>query len=259
MGVVSVRLMGGLGNMLFEISTAYAVSIRDNKEFICNTNDMLIPHKPYSEYINNIFRKITFSGVTVEPFFGENGFHYTQIPNIINDGMLVGYFQSEKYFMDYRNSIIDLFEIDEVTKNYLHSKYGDLIDKDTCSIHVRRGDYLGLSEYHPVLDIEYYQNSVNIVGEDKHYLIFSDDINWCQDNFNFIKNKTIITNNLDYQDLYLMSLCKNNIIANSSFSWWGAWLNKNEDKKVIIPKIWFGDSYISYNTNDLYCANWIKM
>ena len=108
------------------------------------------------------------------------------------------------------------------------------------------------------MDIEYYQNSVNIVGEDKHYLIFSDDVNWCQDNFNFIKNKTIITNNLDYQDLYLMSLCKNNIIANSSFSWWGAWLNNNKDKKVIAPSKWFGEK-ANLNQNDIIPKEWIKI
>jgi hypothetical protein len=259
MGIISVRLMGGLGNMLFEISTAYATSIRDNKEFVCSTINMSIPHKPYTEYINNIFRKITFSGITVEPYFGEYGFHYTKIPKVINDGMLSGYFQSEKYFINYRENILNLFEIDEVTKDYLLSKYGDILNKDTCSIHVRRGDYLGLPEYHPVLNLEYYKNSINIIGDDKHYLIFSDDINWCEENFKFIKNKTIISDNLDYQDLYLMSFCKNNIIANSSFSWWGAWLNNNINKKVIIPKLWFGPNYSSYNTNDLYCQDWIKM
>lgn len=259
MGVVSVKLMGGLGNMLFQIATSYATSIRDNKEFICSTNDMQIPHKPYTEYVNNIFRKLKFSNLTFGPYFNEIGFHYNKIPTIINDGTLSGFFQSEKYFKDYRNEILNLFEIDDVTYSDLVRKYGELINKDTCSIHVRRGDYIGLSEYHQVLDMEYYINSVNRIGEEKHYLIFSDDINWCQDNFNFIKNKTIIKNNLDYQDLYLMSLCKNNIIANSSFSWWGAWLNINNNKTVIIPKNWFGVRYSNHNTNDLYCDDWIKM
>lgn len=260
MSVVSVRLMGGLGNMLFQIATGYATSIRDGKSFICSTNDMSIPHKPYTEYVNNIFRKVLFSNLTVQHNIGEVGFHYSEIPKIVDEGILVGFFQSEKYFKNYRNDILKLFEIDINTRNFLTEKYGELINNNnTCSIHVRRGDYLGLPEFHPVQDIEYYVNAVNEVGVDKHYLIFSDDIIWCENNFNFIKNKTIVKNNLDYQDLYLMSLCKDNIIANSSFSWWGAWLNDNKDKKVIIPNKWFGEKYSNYNTNDLYCENWIKI
>jgi hypothetical protein len=90
-------------------------------------------------------------------------------------------------------------------------------------------------------------------------LIFSDDINWCIENFDFIKNKTFISGNSDFFDLYLMSMCNNNIIANSTFSWWAAWLNINKDKKVICPKIWFGINYSHFDTSDIYCIDWIKL
>jgi len=87
---------------------------------------------------------------------------------------------------------------------------------------------------------------------EKTYLIFSDDIEWCKLNFDFLENKIFVNGNTDFQDLYLMSKCNDNIIANSTFSWWGAWLNQNPNKKVIAPKIWFGNFYSNFNTNDLY-------
>jgi hypothetical protein len=97
------------------------------------------------------------------------------------------------------------------------------------------------------------------MGNDKYYIIFSDDISWCKENLSFLNNKIFIEGNTDFQDLYLMSKCKNNIIANSSFSWWGAWLNTNKDKIVIAPKKWFGISNSHLDTSDLYCNNWVTI
>jgi hypothetical protein len=260
MGIISTRLMGGLGNMMFQIATAHSVAIRDNKEMICDIRDMQIPHKPYTFYTNNILRNVKFSNDLINlNHMGEGGFHYTPIPKIDGNVKLVGHFQSEKYFMNYKTEILKLFEIDDTTKNYLLEKYGVIINQDTCSIHIRRGDYLGLPTHHPTQSIDYYKNAIQIVGEKKHFLVFSDDIEWCKENFNFLNNKTFISDNKDYEDLYLMSLCKNNIIANSTFSWWGAWLNNNENKKVIIPSKWFGVYNSHLNTNDLYCDKWIKL
>jgi hypothetical protein len=260
MGIISTRLMGGLGNMMFQIATAHSVAIRDNKEMICDIRDMQIPHKPYTFYTNNILRNVKFSNDLINlNHMGEGGFHYTPIPKIDGNVKLVGHFQSEKYFTNYKTEILKLFEIDDTTKNYLLEKYGVIINQDTCSIHIRRGDYLGLPTHHPTQSIDYYKNAIQIVGEKKHFLVFSDDIEWCKENFNFLNNKTFISDNKDYEDLYLMSLCKNNIIANSTFSWWGAWLNNNENKKVIIPSKWFGVYNSHLNTNDLYCDKWIKL
>ena len=113
------------------------------------------------------------------------------------------------------------------------------------------------------MGINYYLNSLNylksITNSNFKIFVFSDDIKWCEENFGFLNNKTFISDNKDYEDLYLMSMCKNNIIANSTFSWWGAWLNKNENKQVIIPSKWFGISNSHLNTNDLYCDKWIKL
>ena len=260
MSIASTRLMGGLGNLMFQIAATYSVSLRDNKEMICDSRDMMIPHKPYTFYSDNILRKVKCSDTPLnQRHIGEKGFQYFPIQKLEGDIKLIGHFQSEKYFIDYKNEILELFKIDEVTNSYLLEKYGEILNQDTCSIHVRRGDYLSLPNHHPSQPIDYYENAIKIIGEDKHFLIFSDDIKWCEENFGFIKNKTFITNNLDYQDLYLMSMCKNNVIANSTFSWWGAWLNKNENKKVVAPTKWFGVTYSSFKTDDLYCDNWIKI
>jgi hypothetical protein len=260
MGIISTRLMGGLGNMMFQIATAHSVAIRDNKEMICDIRDIQMPHKPYTFYTNNIFKNVKFSNDLINlNYIGEGGFHYTPIPKINGNVKLVGHFQSEKYFLEHRDKILELFKIDDTTKKYLLEKYGDIINQDTCSIHIRRGDYLGLPNHHPTQSIEYYKESIQIIGEEKHFLVFSDDIEWCKENFGFLINKTFISDNKDYEDLYLMSMCKNNIIANSTFSWWGAWLNNNESKQVIIPSKWFGVSNSHLNTNDLYCDKWIKL
>jgi hypothetical protein len=252
--------MGGLGNMLFQIAVAYSVSLRDNKKMICDTKDMIIPHKPYTFYTDNIFRKIKFTNeIPNQKYIGEYGFQYSPIPKLEGNIKLIGYFQSEKYFLEYRDELLDLFKIDEKTELKLLEKYGDIINQETCSIHVRRGDYLGLPNHHPIQSINYYKDSIGIIGEEKHFVIFSDDIKWCEENFNFLKNKTFVSGNLDYEDLYLMSMCNHNIIANSTFSWWGAWLNRNVNKKVIIPSKWFGISNSHFITNDLYCDKWIKL
>jgi hypothetical protein len=131
---------------------------------------------------------------------------------------------------------------------------------------VRRGDYVTspkTNSVHGTCSLEYYYDSFNLIEKqhkNSHYFIFSDDIEWCKQNLEFIKNKTFIelsANERDHEEMYLMSQCKHNIIANSSFSWWGAWLNQNPDKMVIAPKKWFHDQQI--NTNDLIPDTWIRI
>ena len=253
MNLVSNKLMGGLGNMLFQISAAFAISLRDDNEFICDISDMMIPHKPYSQYSDNIFRKIKFSNIDVNyRLVDEKRFNFNEIPYYNENIKLNGYFQSEKYFINYRKEILNLFQIDQTTELYLNEKYQEVLNQNTCSIHVRRGDYLSLPNHHPVQNIDYYTRACDIIGNEKTYLIFSDDIEWCKLNFDFLENKIFVTDNTDFQDLYLMSKCDDNIIANSTFSWWGAWLNQNINKKVISPKIWFGNFYSNFDTSDLY-------
>lgn len=256
---VTPRLKGGLGNYLFQISAALSVSIRDNKEFIINLSDISVIHSPIDVYTSNIFRKLKFVD-NIEDFYTHEPIQpisYSEIPPVDQNIKLDGYYQNDKYFKHLRNEILDLFSIDEITKDYLFTKYSDILNGETCSLHVRRGDYVSKSDFHTLQSIDYYKKSISIVGEDLHYLIFSDDIEWCKEHLSFIKNKTYINGNIDYQDLYLMSMCTHNIIANSSFSWWGAWMNKNNNKKVIYPSKWFGVPFL--NTSEIGCENWIKI
>lgn len=260
MFLVTNKLMGGLGNYLFQISSSYAYSIKHNNKFICDISDTISPHNSYQFYIKNILRKIKFLKLEQNyKVYHEPSFNYVEIPDFKSDIKLVGYFQSEKYFTEYREEILELFSIDDESQKIITEKYSDILKLDNCSLHVRRGDFVNLQNYHTLQTIDYYKKSVEIIGENKYYLIFSDDIKWCEENLSFIKNKIFISGNYDYIDLYLMSLCKNNIIANSTFSWWGAWLNRNNNKKVIIPTKWFGVNNTHLNTIDLYCDKWIKV
>lgn len=256
---VSTHLQGGLGNYLFQIAAAFAISKRDSKELKVDTSDIAVVHTPLEFYFSNIFRNVEFGDV--------NNFEYTHnsnhtpikfndIPYVEGNLKLDGYYQNEKYFKDYRDDILNLYKIDLITENYLTEKYSTLNFENTCSIHIRRGNYVHLQHNHPLQTIEYYKNAISIIGDDSLFLIFSDDIEWCKLNLDFIKNKIFISGNLDYQDLYLMSKCKHNIIANSSFSWWGAWLNTYENKKIIYPSNWFNNGL---ETNEIGGENWIKI
>jgi len=262
MSIVSTRLMGGLGNYLFQIANAYAYSKRTNKDLILNMNDIHVVHKGIDTYKNNLFSKLKFDNLSQNIFnykYSEPSFNYTEIPVFQGNIHLNGYFQSEKYFKDYKDEILDLFYFDDLTKNLIKQKYSNLLNNDTCSIHIRRGDYLNFPDIHPTQPIEYYRNSILKFDSNTNFLIFSDDIEWCKNNLsNVFGNFTFIEGNTDYQDLYLMSLCNNNIICNSTFSWWGAWLNNNSSKKVIVPSMWFGPKLNNYNTDDVYCVNWEK-
>lgn len=254
---ITIRLMGGLGNMMFQISAAYATSLRDNKNFFCDIDMFSVPHNHYSFYQDNILRNVIFkTKENINSSYNEVKFSYDEIPNLNGNVEISGYFQSEKYFKNFRNQILELFEPNNDTKIKIDSFYKKFEDKLSCSMHIRRSNYVSLQNYHSLQEIDYYKKSIEILGEDSHFLIFSDDIDWCNENLTFIKNKTLINEFSDYEQLYLMSLCNNNIIANSTFSWWGAWLNKNGNKKIICPKNWFGPANLGLNTEDIYCENW---
>ena len=255
--MVTASLMGGLGNYMFQISTAFSLSIDNEDKCVFSINDIFSPHKNISSYEGNILRNITFSNnVSSNTTYRESTFHYNEIP-YSTQLKLSGYFQSEKYFTHNRDNIISLFSIDDVSLDIITSKYGKLLSGTTCSIHVRRGDYLKLPNQHPVCKLDYYSESINLIGDGVNFLVFSDDISWCKENFKGDRF-TFIEDNKDYIDMWLMSLCDHNIIANSSFSWWGAWLNTNPDKIIIYPNNWFG-SNLPHNTKDLTPKKWIKL
>jgi hypothetical protein len=186
--------------------------------------------------------------------FGYHKFH-------IEDGKTYsGYLQSEKYFLHNRDYILKMFEPSKSVTNAIRSRYCDIGGR-LCSIHVRRGDYLKYSDVHFVQDIDYFRRAVDVVKDEVDlYLIFSDDPVWCRnvlmadDCFSDKNSVWFVGNEKDYIELFLMSLCDHNIVSNSSFSWWGAWLNNNSDKIVVTPKRWWaGDD------TDIIPESWIKV
>lgn len=256
--MIGTYLQGGLGNYMFQIAAAHSLAIDNNTDSIFSINNFMKVHKHLSEYTDNIFRFVNF-GPNVRYFraYNEVGFDYSPIP-FVENLLLRGYFQSEKYFKHNREQILSMFSPTEEEINYIEGKYGDLLSNETCSIHIRRGDYLKLQAHHPVCSMEYYNEAINRMTGVTHFLIFSDDIEWCK--ANFVGDEYVfIENEKDVIDLHMMSLCKNNIIANSSFSWWGAWLNRNENKLVITPSKWFGPAKANFNTKDIYPEEWVKI
>jgi hypothetical protein len=260
MNTLSIDIKGGLGNVMFQIATAYASSIENGMLLTVDTTNYHGAHYGLDKYSSNILRNVVYNNSNIGyDYFGEKEFKYNKLPKFTSNTRLSGYFQSEKYFKNYRDKILKFFEPTDDIIDTIELKYGNVLSKKTCSIHVRRGDYLHLEPFHPVLSINYYKESVNKLGNDLLYLIFSDDISWCKENFDFIHNKIFVDDLEDYEEIYLMSLCNNNIIANSSFGWWGAWLNKNIHKKIISPKIWFGHSLLYHDTSDIYIEKSFKL
>ena len=246
---------------MFQMATTSALAWRNNTTAHFNMDSYHLPlqGRPASNYIDNIYKGASFK--TKEEFddvartYYETQYNYSPI-DFTDDTCLVGYFQSEKYFVDFEEKIRELFRCTSETEARLKNKYGDLLQGNTTSVHIRRGDYLNFSQTHPLLTKEYYIKAMSRIPQTEKYLIFSDDIPWCLNNFK-LNNFYIVEGEKDYVDLCLMSKCKNNIIANSSFSWWGAWLNENSDKIVIAPTDWFGTS-VDHDTKDLIPEGWIK-
>ena len=263
--MLRAELLGGLGNMLFQIATTYALAW-DNNDTCAFDHCTSIGQDSTLAYIDNIFSRIKFlnsNEFNPESYYHEPNFYFQKLI-YRNNLKLNGYFQSSKYFDHKRKDIIDLFKPTDNIMEYIDKKYSFILNDDVTSIHVRRGDYLNLKTTHlSVCSESYYRDALEVISADK-IVVFSDDIEWCKSNFkgsNFI----FIEGEEDYIDLYLMSMCNNNIIANSSFSWWGAWLNNNKNKRVIVPNNWFNrgvkqswctNSNELINTKDLYCKEW---
>lgn len=179
-----------------------------------------------------------------------------------------GYWQSEKYFLAIRDVLLQeltiKYESDEETRELTVK----IQNTGSVSIHIRRGDYVNnpvTGNYHGICSLEYYLNAVSKITQkikDCHFYLFSDDISWVKENLKLDYPVTTVSYNDDsrsYKDLLLMSLCKHNIIANSSFSWWGAWLNRNPDKIVIAPRRWFANDDRNNQTKDLIPDKWIRI
>jgi hypothetical protein len=273
---ITGHLMGGLGNLLFIVATCFALSkkYKVKLRFYCNANvwkdgkrRMIQYYKMFENFdidcVNNRKSGITFR----EPYF----FHESITLDRRIHGCIYGYFQSFKYFDKYKSEFIKMLnnpykdEVDhvltELLKQTVVTNQNDglppskkIQELEFVSIHVRRTDYLTLSDIHLNLDTTYYEEAISNFSKEKSiFLIFSDDIEFIQKEplFQNLVNKYIVTNEDDEYCIWLMAACDHNIIANSSYSWWASYINSNPNKLVISPSKWFGPNGPVYKIRDI--------
>lgn len=179
--------------------------------------------------------------------------------NVLDNTNMCGYFQSPKFFDHCSDKIKDEFSFTLKTTEQCWEKLSSFdSDFQVSAVHVRRTDYANSNGFHNMLDMCYYDEAISNIGSGK-YVIFSDDIGWCKENFVSDDNKQFFfSEGMDqFQDMCLISMCKNVIMANSSFSWWGAYLNSHANT-IIAPKKWLGTS-LEDSWRDIYCEDWIKI
>jgi hypothetical protein len=267
MNFITTNHMGGLCNVMFKLAAVISTAIDNEVEYIFSNQfirqldkDVVCGgYDDYRIYYDNVLRNIKFIDRLPSNYrththtFNYTPIHYNKGENLL----LEGYFQSEKYFINNKEFILSLFKPTEEIKQSILEKIDNI--ENSISIHVRRGDYLNLPNFHPQQSIDYYKSAVNLFGTDKNYLIFSDGLDGIKNMFDFIPNKQFVTLDKNYLDLYAMSMCEHNIICNSSFGWWGAYLNENKNKKVIAPNIWFGPEASHLDSKDIVPDSWIKL
>lgn len=278
-----VAVDGGLGNQMFQYAFMLALKAKGNDTCL------FCPHKKWEHksgfelsrvfdvnfkksvwqflynWIPYPFRKLFF--MTHKTFHDVNFRFLPEALSSRNCKYFYGTWQSELYFKDIQSSIRETFSFNN---NLLSDKTLDILkiitdsSEPTVSIHVRRGDYLSTSfkdGFGSCCTLDYYKHAISYIqkniNKDVLFVFFSDDISWVKDNIK-VPNALYVNHNsgLDsWQDMFLMSQCSSNIIANSSFSWWGAWLNTNIDKIVIAPKRWWA----SLENDDVVPKSWIRM
>jgi len=249
---VVCKLMGGLGNNLFQIVNLLRYSIKYNIPY-CVPTKIDNPHYEgqkvfYSKYLN--FCDEEYKGIRC--FYNEKGFEYNEIPKQICDYcVLNGYFQSYHYFNDYREQILEILDIPyEFKEGYV-------------AIHYRLGDYRKISNIHPPVSLEYIHSGIKYFTDRgyKKFICFSDEIDYCYENIKVPDDCTIgfSQGRTDIEDLSLASSCEHCICSNSSYSFWLYYLNQNEDKLGVFPKDnWFGVD-MSHDTKDIYMPEMILL
>ncbi len=204
-----------------------------------------------------------YSGRVIEDHYQGYEYSYLQNRKIKKNALLFGSWQDEKYFADVKEQVRDTLIFPEFTdeKNILLSEA--LKENESVSVHVRRGDFVGNSMFTDVFSDGYYDRAIKYIKEkvkNPKFIVFSDDTEWCKINMPELQDAEYVSWNTgenSFRDIQLMSLCKHNIIANSTFSWWGAWLNANPGKIVVCPKNALINSE-RYN-EAFVCDGWIKL
>lgn len=273
--MIVVKLIGGLGNQMFQYAAARALALEKKQALQININsyksykiqNYSLNHFDIQASVykkpNKVIAKLKHLFLSTT-YYLENEFQFN--PDFFSlkgrSILLEGFFQSEKYFLKYRKVLLDDFQIVSNLKSITKETITRMSQENSVSIHVRRGDYLQ-HEIHNTDKTIYYEQAIERIKSSINnpvFYLFSDDMNWVKENFHINGNVHYIDFNDDatnYEDMKLMSSCKHNIIANSSFSWWSAWLNTNPDKIVIAPKKWFNSEERNYS--DVIPTAWIKL
>jgi hypothetical protein len=278
--MIKISINGGLGNQMFQYALGRAVSLK-------NKMNLTLDISWYNDYGKNIKRGFELNKFNIDAKIHKPLFPFSKKILIkiglikiikekeiyefdkeilkIKDGYLSGYWQNENYFKNISHTLKKDFSLkDKPTDKFLFIKE-IIINSDSIAIHIRRGDYVTNNEtnnFHGICNIDYYNRAIKMIKEkinNPHFFIFSDDINWAKNNLIVNKNIEWVSDYKldDVEDLILMSLCKHQVIANSSFSWWGAYLNSNPSKIVIAPKKWLNNE--DYDTSRIIPDSWIKI
>ncbi len=294
--MIGVRLMGGLGNQMFQYATAFSLArqhgtdVSMDLQFFENIAAVDTPR----EYELDCFQlKSRFLEQTKRPaeddeaiYLGRRGRlrqlkhrlgghawkiyrepHHnfdSEVLNLPDWSYLIGYWQTEKYFTNIRKGLLKEFAFKDEPTGKNKELLEHIKSTESVSIHVRRGDYVSnehASKFHGAKGLDYYEAALKPIlkqVKEPQLFVFSDDPEWCKQNLKFRQDTVYAEGNKKgHEDMRLMMRCKHNVIANSSFSWWGAWLNENPSKIVIAPKKWFNDP--SINTNDVIPESWIRV
>lgn len=251
--------LGQLGNQMFQYAALKGIAGRHGYQYCIPKNSVVtdaLGNKLRTELFDVFNLNVNIQKIETDQYLQEPSFNYSE--NFFNscpdNVSLWGFFQSEKYFKHIEKEIRKDFtfkmEIVEDCKNIIK----DIFD-DPIALHIRRGDFLINSGNHYNQSLEYYENALSKFDSDRQVVIFSDDPKWCMSQDLFSSDRFIVSESAGpYHDLYLMTQCSDFIIANSTFSWWGAWLANRGN--VIAPKKWFGPNNSHLDTKDLYPDDW---
>lgn len=261
--VVTAPLVGQFGNQLFIMAAAISLALDHQAVYtfpdLATSKDFNIPFNYQKVFYHlNAFKpseRIVYQ-------YREPSFTYQPIPYIPNMA-IKGFFQSEKYFIQHKQEIIDLFSPPPEIVDFLTLKYGEIIrHPQTVSVHMRsylNEPYQGSRLAYVYLGGEYVEKAMALFPEDSLFIVFSNDMEWCKKELNHISRPMVFIEGESYHhDFYLMSLCRHNIICNSSFSWWAAYLNRNPDKVVVAPAHWF-TKHCPHDTRDLIPREWMVL
>jgi hypothetical protein len=291
--VICVKLDGGLGNQMFQYAFGRKLAFQKQTSLILdasfvNTNQLKssAPFRPYGldifhlnakkatshdlrkikpiycKILNSLSFRFRHKGIQLSNYFVENDFSYnTSIKKVRKNCYLSGYWQSPRYFQLIESIIRKDFDFPELSGSKNKELLSKIKNNNSISIHVRKTDFK-TNNTHGTCPIEFYQKAVRLINtqlSSPFLFFFSDDMQWVRNNLDFGYPSKFISGNEDYVDMQLMSQCKHNIIANSSFSWWGAWLNNNPEKIVIAPERWFADTTMNDKTNTLIPKSWERL